>query len=316
MINRWILGIFSIFALAYSLSSTDLQAAQLDAYLVVKWEGRELSEPNLESFDAIRKKNPDVSVIHLINPTYFKDNPKSASNLEAIKKRIVDGDEVGLYFLPSASLVKAADVIPVRKPTFWGYGEELCAKDCGQEVPVTVYNRSDVSKLFWAAHAAIKDAGFNPTTYAVHGWIAPAGLSEVAQSLGYTNDITAIDFRLVKDQLKEYPVAEWLKAAPAPVSTPGVSAWTQAGGAMEFSEDADLVKRFDQFFGQDHDRQAIFALSVSQESFFLTRLRLENTIAGMKAKAESGSDELVFKTISDGKRSRPIAEKVVKSKKL
>ena len=318
MTNRWILGLFQIFVLFYCLSSVDAQAARVDAYLVIKWEGRALEDPNLETLDALRKTFPDLAAIHLINPSYFQpDNPSAANNLEAIKKRIVDNDEVGLYFAPNTSLIKAADVIPIRKPTFWSYGEEVCTNDCGQQVPVTVYSRSDVTKLFYTAHTALKAAGFTkPVTYAVHGWIAPAGLSEVAQGLGYSNDLTSIDFKLVKDQLKEYPISEWLRGAPVPMSTPGVSAWTQVGGSIEFNNDEDILKRFDQFFAQDQERQSLFALSISEESLFMGRLRLERAIEGMKKKAEAGRDELVFKTLNDGKTSRPIAGTVVKSRKL
>lgn len=317
MTNRWILGLFQIFVLVYGLSSSDAQAARLDAYLVISWEGTALEEANLETLDALRKKFPELTAIHLINPAYFKDNPVAAANLEAIKKRVADTDEVGLYFVASASLVKAANVIPIRKPTFWSYGEELCTNDCGQQVPVTVYSRVDVSKLFWAAHSALKEAGFTDlTTFAVHGWIAPTGLSEVAQGLGYTNDLSGIDFKLVKDHLKEYPILEWLRAAPIPVSTPAVSAWTQVGGVIEYNNDEDILKRFDQFFAQDHERQSLFALSVSQENLFMTRLRLERAIDGMRKKAASGGDDLIFKTLNDGKTSRPIAGTVVKSRKL
>ncbi len=317
MTYRWILGICQIFILLYCLHSPEVLANRLDAYLIVRWEGGSLEEMNLETLERIRIKFPDLTMIHLINPSYFQDGPRAASNLEIIQKHIADNDEVGLYFVPTAKLVKAADVIPLSKPTFWGYGEELCTNDCGQQIPVTAYSRADVSKLFWAAHSALTEAGFNkPTSFAVHGWIAPAGLAEIAQGLGYTNDLTSIDFKLVKDQLKEYPIAEWLKAAPAPVSTAGFSAWTQVGGILEFNSDEEVVSRYDLFFNKDHERQSIFSLSVSQENLFMSRLRLERSVEGIQAKARAAGDELVFKTLDSGKNSRPIARKVGISRKL
>ena len=317
MTNRWILGISQILVLIYCLHSTSLQAARLDAYMVVRWEGRALEEPNLEALDAIRKKFPDVPAIHLINPAYFKDNPQIASNLEQIKKRIGDADEVGLYIVPSASLVKAADIVAIRKPTFWGYGEELCTNDCGLQVPATVYSRNDITKLFLAAHNSLREAGFTDAkTFAVHGWIAPAGIAEIAQGLGYANDLTGIDIALVKEQLKEYPLADWLKAAPLPASTAAVSAWIQAGGVLEFNNDEEVLKRFDQFFARDHARQSLFLLSLSQENAYMSRSRLVKSIEGMKKKAEAGNDTLVFNTMINGKNGRPVAEKVSISRKL
>jgi len=163
----------------------------------------------------------------------------------------------------------------------------------------------------------LKDAGFsNPTSFAVQGWISPAGLSDVAQGLGYTNDLTAIDAKLVREQLQEYPLGEWLKSAPAPASTRSVAAWTQVGGMMEFNSDEEVVARYEQFYMKDHDPQAIFALNISQENLFLGRLRLERAVDGLRAKAKLSGDELVFKTMSPAKTGRPIAKKGGISRKL
>ena len=317
MTLRWILGISQIFACLYCLNSSKLLAAQLDAYLVVRLEGRSLEEPNLEALDSLRKKFPELVAIHLINPSYFKDNPQSASNLEAIQKRIGTKDEVGLYLALSQSLVKAANLIPIHKPTFWGYGDEICTSDCGLQVPATVYNRADIAQLFWVAHESLKAAGFTQTTsFAVNGWLSPAGIAEIAEDFGYKNDLTGIDPKLVQAQLKEYPVADWIKDVPGPVSTAGLSAWIQAGGIIEFNNDEAVLKQFDQFLSKDHDRMQIFSISVSEENLFMSRVRLVKSIEGMKRKAEAGGDELVFATMNGGKNGRPIAKNVVIRKRL
>ncbi|MBC7661507.1 MAG: hypothetical protein H7249_17560 [Chitinophagaceae bacterium] len=317
MIDRWMLRFAQVFVLCSCLDIPILSAADLNAYLVVRWEGSALEEPNLEALDAIHKKYPDAPMIHLINPTYFQDNALTTTNLEKIKKRIGPSDEVGLYLVPSANLLKAAGVIAIHKPTFWGYSDELCTTDCGLQISPTVYSRTEVAKLFVTANRFLKEAGFNaPKTYAVHGWMAPAGLAEIAEGLDFTSDLTAIDVSLVKEQIREYPLANWLKSSPAPLSKGALKAYVQGGGIMEFNSDSEVLKRFDQFFAKDHERQALFVMSLSQENAYMTRSRLEHAIDGMKAKAAAGGDNLVFSTMNDGKNGRPLASKAGINTKL
>ncbi|MES2744739.1 MAG: hypothetical protein V4655_04890 [Bdellovibrionota bacterium] len=293
-----------------SFSSYRAEAAKLSAYLMVKWEGRALEEPNLDALDAFRKKFPDVPVIHLINPTYFKENAKlSGDNLEAIKKRIGDQDEVGLYLVPSGNLLRAADVMPLRKPTFWSYSEEICTTDCGLSVPLTAYSRADVAKLVFSAHSIMSEFGFSEMqSFAVHGFVAPAGIQSLAQSLGYANDLTAVDKTMLKNYLKEYPVGQWIASSEESDPVENLKTWTQAGGVVEFTNDDEVIKRFTEFFKKDSDKSDAFIVSVSQENVFMNSLRLEKTIKGMREQAAKGNDELVFDVMTKGKKGRPIAK--------
>lgn len=322
MSYRWTLGFARLFTLVSGLtlfgSAPSVFAAKLDAYLVVKWEGRELEEPNLEALDSLRKKFPEVPVIHLINPTYFKESAKqSGENLDAIRKRIADQDEVGLYLAPNANLVKAADVLAIRKPTFWSYSEEVCSKDCGLAVPMTVYNRSDIVKLIYTAHSVMKEFGFQDLqSFAVHGFIHPAGAQNVADSLAYTNDLTAVDTSLVKSHLKEFPIGNWLESNELPTAPETLKAWTQAGGLIEYNNDDEILRRFKTFFSEEQDKRSAFIVSVSQENIYMNALRLERSIQGMKDQATASGDQLVFDVMTKGKKGRPVAKNKVISRKL
>lgn len=321
MTNRRKLSVAQLFALicglCLSFSSGIAQAAKLDAYLIIKWEGKALEEPNLEALDSFRKKFPDVPVIHLINPAYFKETAKvSGDNFEAIKKRIADNDEVGLYLVPSANLVKAADVMLLKKPTFWNYSEELCTNDCGLSVPMTAYTRADVVKLTYTAHSILKEFGFSDLqSFAVHGFVHPAGILSITEGLGYTNDLTGIDKSLLRNYLKEYPVGQWIESAEKPVATGAVSAWTQAGGVIEFNNDAEIVKRFKSFYADNKDKTRAFIISVSVENLFMSSSRLENTIQGLRDQATASGDQLSFEVMTNGKKGRPVARnKVINGK--
>lgn len=320
MTYRWTLAFVRLFALVFCFSfpSQGLWAAKLDAYLLVKWEGRELEEPNLEALDAFRKKFPEIPFIHLINPSYFKEVSKvSSDNFEAISQRIADSDEVGLYLAPSASLVKAADVLLMKKPTFWSYSDEVCSSDCGLAVPMTVYNRDDVVKLVYTAHSIMKEFGFSDMqSFAVHGFIQPANVQSVADSLAYTNDLTAIDKGLVRDRLKEFPIGQWLESSQVPAAPEPMIAWTQSGGLIEFNSDEEILKRFKSFFSEVQDPRSAFILSVSQENIFMNSLRLERSIQGMKDEAEARGDQLVFEVMTKGKKGRPVAKNKAISKDL
>lgn len=313
MTNRWKLSLAQLFSLLcglfLALVTVDVQAAKLDAYFVVKWEGRALEEPNLEALDKLRKKFPEVPFIHLINPSYFKESSKvSGNNYEAIKQRIADFDEVGLYLVPSANLVKAADVMLLKKPTFFSYNEELCNSDCGMSVPLTAYARPDVAKITYTAHSVMKEFGFvGMQSFAVHGFIQPAGLSGIAESLGYLNDLTQVEKSLVAKALKEYPIGQWLDSADVPVSSEAVQTWTQAGGLIEFNHDEEIVKRFKSFHSEGHDKKSAFIVSVSQENLFLNTSRIEKSIQGMIEKAKESGDEVSFQVMTKGKKGRPIA---------
>lgn len=294
-----------------SLSARPAEAAKLSAFFVLKWEGRSLEEPNLEALDGLRKKFPDVPFVHLINPVYFKDASAKVSgfNLETIKKRITDDDEVGLYLVPSANIVKAADVLLIKKPTFWNYQDELCSTDCGLSVPMTAYSRADIVKLTYTAHSIMKEFEFDDLqTFAVHGYVHPAGITNIAESLGYKHDLTGVDKSLLKAYLKEYPVGQWIDSAEKPLANRVVSSWTQAGGVIEFNNDDEILQRFKGFHAESKDKNAAFVLSVSQENLFMNTMRIEKTIQRMQDEARARDDQLSFEVFTKGKKGRPLAK--------
>lgn len=326
MIHRWKPGLSrlgtvacaSLFFLSLISLASEAQAAKIEAYMVLKWEGRAFEEPNLEALDKFRKTFPEIPVIHLVNPSYFKESPKvSEANFHTIQKRVTDNDEVGLYVVPSANIVKAADVLPLKKPTFWSYSDEICTADCGMAVPVTAYSRPDLVKLVYTAHTVLKEFGFmNMESYAVHGFVAPAGLPSIAEGLGYKFDLSAVDKELVRTSLKEYPIGQWVESAENAKKMGEVTSFVQVGGVVEFNNDEEILKRFENFSKSERQPSQAFILSISQENLFMSQSRLTKAIEGMKAHASQRGDEVVFEVMNKGKKGRPIAIQKGISEKL
>lgn len=301
-----------VLIIAFFIPSWAGAADRVAATFVVVWEGSPIEELNVRALTALRQDFPNVPFVHLINPSYFQNQAQSA---ELIARAVLPQDEVGLYLVPTHGILKEADILPRSQPTYWGSADEsdFCRDDCGQNVPLTVYSRDEVLKIFWTAHDIMQNAGFkNLKTYAVRGWLAPAGVDEIAKALGYTEDLTRIDANLVAAKLKEFPISRWI-SAPAfevPASKDLPHAWVQKGGVIEFNRPDDITQRLQDFVKQPRDARSLFSISVSQENSFMSRARISATVVSLQKTAASTGIDLSFQTASDAKNSRPLLEKV------
>lgn len=295
------------------LASWSGAAERVPATFVVIWEGNSVEELNVRALAALRQEFPSIPFLHLINPSYFQAGKPESSEL--IARTVLPQDEIGLYLVPTHALLKEADVLPRSKPTFWGYSDEsdFCRDDCGQHVPLSVYSRDEVLKIFWTAHEIMQSAGFKDLkSYAVRGWMAPPGIDEIAKALGYTNDLTRIDPSLVAAKLKEFPISRWI-SVPAfeAVSANAIpSAWVQKGGVVEFNPPDDIAKRLKEFTANPRDARALFSISLSQENGFMNRARVAATMQSLQKSAADSGIDLSFQTASGAKNSRPLLEKV------
>ena len=224
-------------------------------------------------------------------------------------------DEVGLYLAANQAIVKAAEVIRLNSPTFWGYGSEVCQADCGQNVPPINYSVESLGKMLAAANKILIGAGFDqPKSYAVHGWLAPAGLDKFAKQMGYEHDLTRIDASVIGKSLAEYPIGNWLQSYPQAASV--IASPVQAGAIFEFQNFEDTSRRFERFSGDSADKHELFALSVSQENLFMTMPRIERTMDYMRERTAKLGQTLSFDVFHAAKSGRPLAQKVRQSDKL
>lgn len=313
---------------------SDVHAAtKLTVQLSLNWEGRKLQQPNIDALQRLRQAFPAIPLNHLINPVYFLDSQNSDESQRLIHENIQSQDELGLYLSSAESLIRKSAVVPKLSPTFWGYFDEgeFCKEDCGLDVPLTVYNREDVLKIFITAHQTMKDFGFTQLqSLAVRGWLDVPFLGEMAAVFGYRFDLSPVDPLLVAMKLQEFPISQWVASSWGELRDPktllnlSLSGKTldripQAGGILELNEQQQILQRFDRIIKLKQENPAnssVFSLSMSSESFFQTWPKLRFVLQSMQERAKNQDVELEFSTPSMTKSARPISENMRISTKL
>ncbi len=292
----------------------------------VYWEGRDLQEPNIDALIRLRKTFPAIPLTHLVNPAYFLDQAKATDNLQTLQKVVQAEDEVGLYLAPIEALVQHAGTILKLQPSFWGYLDEgeVCESDCGLDVPLTVYNREEVLRLFFSAQSTMQKAGFTGLkSFAVRGWMEAPFVTELASAFGYRVDLSPIDPNLIALKLREFPIADWVtqrwgelnNADPETVqrfsqADPLLTKLPQIGGVLELTEQREILARFDRLVKNQREHplfNQVFTLGISVETAFQSWPKLRTLLQSMQERAKAQNFDLKFVTASSTKNSRPIA---------
>ena len=318
-IRRWTRFLPCFLSLAWGGS---LRADQLNVQLTLTWEGRELAEPNLEALENFRRTYPEIPIVHLVNPTYFHDKEKSQTNWQQMQRIIRTEDEVGLYLTADQQLLTTARV-PLRlQPTFWAYIDDLetCTEQCGLDVPLTSFSREDFLKIFAVSDRILREQGFQDLrSFSVRGWLSAPFVRSIGEAFGYRYDLTPVDPTLVRDKLREYPLANWLsdgleqELGPrwlAESSTLLVEQLPQNGGIIELNEQGEVMKRLDQTFQKLGLQGASFRLSLAQESAYQSWPRLRLMLKELEAKARQKGTRLVYTTPGQLKNGRPRLDNV------
>jgi len=184
----------------------------------VVWEGSSLRNSDLAALKLLRDKLPDQKFTHFVNPAYFlRDNEKagehSAPPTAKIAATMRPGDGVALHLAPWKSLVSRAGVVFRDGPTFWGnsLNTRECRRDCGREVPLSIYPPEDVRKIAATGASTLELFGFGRTQAAqVSGWMATASVLEQLAAIGYTADFSSIAPSSVKAILGRFPIYNWI----------------------------------------------------------------------------------------------------------
>ncbi len=313
-------------ALVSLMPSLCFAGTEINVQVSAYWEGRELRDPNIEALAHFRKAFPAIPLTHFINPTYFLDESKTVERLQSLQSVMQSDDEVGLYLAPMEPLVREAGVILKLQPSFWGYMDEgeICEDDCGLDVPLTVYNREEVLRIFAVAHQTMLKAGFTGLrSFAVRGWMEAPFLIPLAAAFGYQVDASPIDPELVSRKLKEFPIAAWLTQRWGTVldenaefnaqlipSGSKIRFIPQLGGILELNEQKDILARFDRLVKDriEHpNHREIFTLSLSAETAFQSWPKLKMILQSLDERAKKDNLTLTFATASAAKNGRPIA---------
>lgn len=178
------------------------------------WEGRDLKSSNLAALDGLRKKFPELKIMHFISPAYFlRDAATNASNAKLIRERIRAGDGVGLLLSGWRSVVQGSGSIFRSHPTFWGapLSEGQCEIDCGHEVPVNVYPMDDLRRIISFGLSTLEQQGFGRVlSVQTTGWVASPQVLVAMAEEGLRYDYSAVPAQAIRKRAAAYPLLQWV----------------------------------------------------------------------------------------------------------
>lgn len=146
--------------------------AGLDIILTVDWEGVSLESENLKRIQSF-KQRWSVPIVHYMNPAYFTDPGLSQKfHSSIIKKLIMDDDELGLHIHTPRHFVEAAGVSFRSQPSFSTAGDSHLGAQCGQEVMLHAYSKTDFAKFLSYSYSVFENYGFPaPRSFRAGGWM-------------------------------------------------------------------------------------------------------------------------------------------------
>lgn len=227
--------------------------------LALSWEGRDLRAENLAAIDALRRRFPELKVMHFLSPAYFiRDPAKADERAKLIKERVLAGDAVGLLLNGWKSVATAANVQFRAHPTFWGATLRPvdCQDDCGLEVPVNVYPAQDLRRLIAHGARTLEQHGFGrPIAIQTGGWVASPQVIESAAAEGMRYDFSAMPTSLIYSRTRHFPLLSWvtnlwkdITPATGPyelrLGTTQITEVPQNLGAIDYLNEADATATF------------------------------------------------------------------------
>lgn len=181
--------------------------------LSVIWEGDHLKAHNLKTISRIRHLFPAQPVMHFLSPAYFvKPDSDVATSAARVRALIHPQDQVGLYLQPWKSIVSQVGAIFRSGPTFWGNKITDCPRDCGREVPLSVYSEKEISDLIaYSLDIFQKNKLAKPTMFMAGGWISSQAVRNELPRFGISYDFSMIPPALLARRLSGFPLLSWLE---------------------------------------------------------------------------------------------------------
>lgn len=281
------------------------QAGRLVLAVSVQWEGESLSQQNLDAIRSFTQKYPSINLIHFLNPAYFTKPNINKDDVKAkIKSVIRPGDSIGLQILGWKSLINAAGLKFRNTPTFWGnkLDASLCAHDCGHEVPISIYNKDELSKLFASSMEIFRDHGLGkPTAFMAGGWMASNHVLEAAMQAGIKYDFSGVAPHVVEGKLKKYPIFRWIaelwnntttlsQPTPIPTQAGWIQEYYSNGGTIDYVNEKDIVDLFRGYANllkQNPTNTYLLHIGFYQETAAKNLSRLENAIQQIFAHSDT-----------------------------
>ena len=285
----------------HSVQAASTQSHPQPIYMGVSliWEGDHLQNFNIQSIARYRKEFQGQNLIHFLSPAYFlKQDHSTAQAIAKIQSVVRPQDSIGLYLQPWKSIVKKAELIFRKGPTYWGNTLKDCHRDCGKEVPLSAYTDSEITKMVIVGKKLLQEHGFpNPKLFLAGGWLASQGVLNSIASNKIYYDFSAIPPALLKRRLSHFPLYSWINQRWKYVSvftqphilqtgTTNITEIGFSGGIIDFvthEEMFTLFKQYAKLQKTNPKRALVFNIGFHQETAdqFLPRLKraLQNIYA-------------------------------------
>lgn len=259
---------------ALSKNTPARETAKLHLIVSVDWEGRTLETSNLQAIKEFIREFPHLRLLHFLNAAYYTKPDANESHItEKIKNVLRKGDELGLHIHAWKTLMEQSGV-PFREgPTFWGYPVGDCLYDCGNAVALFAYTKEELRKVVRFSINKLHEQGLGrATSFRAGGWVAPRKVLEALVEEGMTLDSSAVPPFLLKDEMNEAPLGEWIQtfwgdikesSQPWVISTSGGPLWEipDNGALADYVTADEMVILFEKAVRQ-------FKTSPGQDIFF------------------------------------------------
>ena len=279
----------------------------------VDWEGREISDENMDAFSSFRMVHPDVPLTHFLNAAYFcKDGADAQVVAQRMSALLHTKDELGLHIHPWKSLVESAGVTFRSTPTIWGAERPSSpASDPGHDVSVESYTVDEFQKLVVHSTSILQANGFDlSNSFRAGAWLAGPRVREAIRREGFVIDSSATDTKW-HTRIYEYDLPQMIREIWPDVTSITQPFWISipAGDLLEMPDTgaladyvsaeqmaghiSDAVARLD-----GEDRYVHIGFHQETAAKYIVRV-----IEALEMVKEQHSESVVFETLESSARA-------------
>lgn len=328
--------LFYAFSTLPSFASTKTQqtkTGKISLSIDLIWEGYTITKENIDAIKQFKAEFPQVKFIHFISPNYFLRsdlNPQTVE--EQINSVISTGDNIGLNLLAWKTLAKEAGVTFRNAPTFWGnvIKKEQCEVDCGYEVPINSYSLESIVRMVATSKDILEDHNFpQPKLFLAGGWMASPQVLEAAALQGFSHDFSSVPLKLLKDDLKNYPIYQWLTdlwESTSPLSQPQtikIASYSlievhNNTASLDYISEKKIIEQFNNMSDQalnTPSNSISMNIGLYQETAFKNIQKLKKVIQHFITKSKEKNITLEFNSFTDSTKTMLVARSVPKENK-
>lgn len=207
--------VFCTGAKAYTpLSTLKVQPRSIDGIhfaLNVVWDGIPVELRALRKIETFRKTFPSLPIIHQISPQYFTSFDRTQAFSKNISSVFRPTDKIGIYLSGWKEYVEKSGIEPILDNSFWGKKHPLNCKQCGDDIPVTLYADEDLARMIEWGVSKIEslDLGKVKTSF-VAGWHGDDRVLYYLAQNNVQSDFSMISPIKVSHSIGFYPIYERL----------------------------------------------------------------------------------------------------------